>query len=261
MATDPNTPATGASQSSASGASQPSAAGSSQPPAAASTQVPATTTTTSTEAVASTRPPGPSHVYSILLFAFQGSRTAGGLVDDVVSSQRRAGLKIITQAVVERELDGNVKIHEPGRGGVGATAGAVAGGLLALLGGPVGVLTMIVAGGAIGGVAGHFAGRVLPAEDLRRIGQSLPVNSSGFIVITEDTEAEKAIDAMKRFTADVVVITAGSELSGVIGQAVAADIEPLPGAAQPGAASTETGQQVQPQSGQQTQAQDAPKSS
>jgi uncharacterized membrane protein len=256
MATDPNTPAPGSSQPSATG-SQPSAAGSAQPPAAASAQAPATTT--STQAVASTRPPGPSHVYSILLFAFQGSRTAGGLVDDVVSSQRRAGLKIITQAVVERELDGNVKIHEPGRGGVGATAGAVAGGLLALLGGPVGVLTMVVAGGAIGGVAGHFAGRVLPADDLRRIGQSLPVNSSGFIVITEDTEAEKAIDAMKQFTADVVVITAGSELSGVIGQAIAADIEPLPGAAPPAAASSPAGQPAQPQSGQ--QAKDAPKSS
>jgi uncharacterized membrane protein len=242
MATDPNTPATGS--------SQPPAASSTPAPAAASAQAPATTTTTTTQA---TGRAGPSHVYSILLFAFDGVRTAGNLVDDVVASQRQAGLKLITQAVVEREADGNVKIHEPGRGGVGATAGAVAGGLLALLGGPVGVLTMIVAGGAIGGVAGHFAGRVLPADDLRKIGQSLPLNSSGFIVITEDTEAEKAIDAMKKYTADVVVITAGSELSGVIGQAIAADIEPLPGAtaeAQPASSPSSP-----------AQSQDAPKQS
>ncbi|MBV9357262.1 MAG: DUF1269 domain-containing protein [Chloroflexi bacterium] len=168
-----------------------------------------------------------------------------------MASQRQAGLKLVTQAVVEREPDGNVKIHEPGRGGVGATAGAVAGGLLALLGGPVGVLTMIVAGGAIGGVAGHFAGRVLPADDLRKIGQSLPLNSSGFIVITEDKEAEKAIDAMKKYTADVVVITAGSELSGVIGQAIAADVEELPGATSG----------AQTQSASSSQAQSAPKQS
>jgi uncharacterized membrane protein len=221
MATDPNTPATGS--------SQPPAASSTPAPATTSPPPPATTTTT-TATTQATGTPGKSSVYSILLFAFEGVRTAGNLVDEVVASQRRAGLKLITQAVVEREQDGNVKIHEPGRGGVGAAAGAVAGGLLALLGGPVGVLTLIVAGGAIGGVAGHFAGRVLPADDLRRVGQSLPLNSSGFIVICEDTEAEKAIDAMKQFTsANVVVITAGSELSGVIGQAVAAEVEPMPG--------------------------------
>ncbi len=236
MATDPNTPATGS--------SQPPAASSTPAPAAASAQAPATTTQATGKA-------SPSHVYSILLFAFDGVRTAGNLVDDVVASQRQAGLKLITQAVVERETDGNVKIHEPGRGGVGATAGAVAGGLLALLGGPVGVLTMIVAGGAIGGVAGHFAGRVLPADDLRKIGQSLPLNSSGFIVITEDTEAEKAIDAMKKYTADVVVITAGSELSGVIGQAVAADVQPVPGATaeaqtQPASSSSSSSQSQRP---------------
>jgi uncharacterized membrane protein len=252
MATDPNTPATGS--------SQPPAASSTPAPAPASAQPPATTTTTTTTTQA-TGTPGKSSVYSILLFAFEGVRTAGNLVDEVVASQRRAGLKLITQAVVEREPDGNVKIHEPGRGGVGATAGAVAGGLLALLGGPVGVLTMIVAGGAIGGVAGHFAGRVLPADDLRRIGQSLPLNSSGFIIITEDTEAEKAIDAMKQFTsANVVVITAGSELSGVIGQAVAAEVEPIPGT--PLAQALEEAQtQPAPSSSSSSPSQEAPRSS
>jgi uncharacterized membrane protein len=172
--------------------------------------------------------PAPSKVYSVLLFAFDGAKTAGGLVDQVIAAQRQAGLKLVAQAVVEREADGNVHVREPGRGGVGATAGAVTGGLLALLGGPVGVLTMIVAGGVIGGVAGHFAGRVLPADELRKVGQSLPLNSSGFIVITEDREAEKAIDAMKQYTANVVVITAGSELSGMIGQVVAGDVQELP---------------------------------
>ena len=47
-------------------------------------------------------------------------------------------------------------------------------------------------------------------------------------VATEDVEAEKTIDAMKKYSANVVVITAGSELSGVIGQAVAADIQERP---------------------------------
>jgi uncharacterized membrane protein len=105
--------------------------------------------------------------------------------------------------------------------------------VLALLGGPVGLLAMMVAGGVTGGIAGHFMGRVIPPDELRKIGQSLPLNTSGFIVITEDTEAEKAIDAMKQYTANVVVITVGDELSGVIAQAVAAEVETQPGQAEP----------------------------
>jgi hypothetical protein len=55
----------------------------------------------------------------VLLFAFDGSKTAAGLIDQVIASQRHAGLKLIAQAVVERDDQGQVHIHEPGRGGVG----------------------------------------------------------------------------------------------------------------------------------------------
>jgi uncharacterized membrane protein len=144
----------------------------------------------------------------------------------VIASQRHAGLKLIAQAVVERDDQGQVHIHEPGRGGVGASTGVIAGGLLGLLGGPVGVLALMVAGGVAGGVAGHFIGRVIPAEDLRNIGQSLPLNSSGFIVIADATQSTRAIETMKAYTGNVVVVTAGSELSGIIGQAVLTDAPP-----------------------------------
>ena len=128
------------------------------------------------------------------------------------------------QAVVERDVQGEVSIHEPGRGGVGGTAGAVAGGLLGLLGGPFGIVALAVAGGVAGGVAGHFAGRAIPAEDLRKMGNALPPDSSGLIVLIEDLESEKIINELEGYQAEVVTLTIGDELSGEIDTLIAADV-------------------------------------
>ena len=86
-----------------------------------------------------------SAVYNILAFAFEGQHTAKKIVKDIKSSGALKGYDIIAQAVVEKTDKGKVKVHEPGRGGVGAAVGAAGGGLLALIGGPVGVLAWAAA--------------------------------------------------------------------------------------------------------------------
>jgi len=125
---------------------------------------------------------------------------------------------------VIREADGSVHVHEPGEGGKGATIGAVVGGAIGLLGGPVGVLWLAAAGGALGGVAGHFAGRSIPPDDLKKIGEQLQPNSSAFLALVEDTDAEAVVNSMSGIQANVVTVTLGDELSGTIAQAVEADV-------------------------------------
>jgi len=159
----------------------------------------------------------------MILFAFQGNKRAADVLDDIKKSQKLGNYRLLVQAVVERDVQGEVTIHEPGRGGVGGTAGAVAGGLIGLLGGPFGIVALAVAGGVAGGVAGHFAGRAIPAEDLRRMGNALPPDSSGLIVMIEDFEAEKVINELEGYQAEVVTVTIGDELSGEIDTMVAAD--------------------------------------
>jgi uncharacterized membrane protein len=197
-------------------------------PTTSTTPPTAPVSASTSDAGGATPTPGPSGVYSVLMFTLKGARAASTVLDQVLEAERAAGLSIVTQAVVEHAPDGQVTIHEPGRGGVGGTAGAVAGGVLGLLGGPLGVITLAIAGGVLGGVAGHFAGRAIPADDLRQIGEALPPDTSAFVLVTEDREAEKAIDAMKQYSANVVTIAVGDELSGVIGEAVAAEVTTRP---------------------------------
>jgi len=165
-----------------------------------------------------------SSIYNILVFSFTDTHTADEVVNELKASQKLGGYKIVAEAVVIREADGSVHVHEPGEGGKGAAIGAVVGGAIGLLGGPVGVLWLAAAGGALGGVAGHFAGRSIPEDDLKKIGEQLQPNSSAFLALVENTDAEAVVNSMSGVNANVVTVTLGDELSGTIAQAVEADI-------------------------------------
>lgn len=165
-----------------------------------------------------------SSIYNILVFSFTDTHTADEVVKELKASQKLGGYKVVAEAVVIHEADGSVHVHEPGEGGKGAAIGAVVGGAIGLLGGPVGVLWLAAAGGAVGGVAGHFAGRSIPADDLKKIGEQLPPNSSAFLALVENTDAEAVVNSMSDINANVVTITLGDELSGTIAEAVEADV-------------------------------------
>jgi uncharacterized membrane protein len=165
-----------------------------------------------------------SSIYDILVFSFADTHTADEVVNELKASQKLGGYNVVAEAVVIREADGSVHVHEPGEGGKGATIGAVVGGALGLLGGPVGVLWLAAAGGALGGVAGHFAGRSIPADDLKKIGEQLQPNSSAFLALVEETDAEAVVNSMSGIQANVVTVTLGDELSGTIAQAVEAGV-------------------------------------
>jgi uncharacterized membrane protein len=166
-----------------------------------------------------------SQVYNIIAFIFADQKRAGQVVQEIKQNQKDGGYKVVVEAVVERDMSGNVHYYEPGKGGVGAVAGAAVGGALALLFAPAAILGIAIAGAIGGGVAGHLAGRVIPAEDLKRFGNRMPSNSSAFLVMLEDTEAEKAINALKEYDAEVVTMVVGNEFSGDIGAAIAAEVD------------------------------------
>jgi len=162
-----------------------------------------------------------SAVYNILAFTFVGQDTANQTVKEIKSSGLLDDYAIVAQAVVEQDAKGKVHIHEPGRGGVGATVGAVAGGLLGLIGGPAGLLAWAVAGGVVGGVAGKYLGRPIKKGDLQEIGEAMSPDSSAFLLLLEDIYSEDVVDSLKGYKADVVTLTVGDELSGQIASYVA----------------------------------------
>jgi uncharacterized membrane protein len=174
-------------------------------------------------------------VYNIVVFVFADPKKAIVVHDKLKVAKPEAkeqGYKIVANAVVEVDDKGKAHIHEGGHGGWGATGGVVAGGLLSLLGGPIGLLAWVVAGGVIGGFAGKIGGRAVPKEDLEKLAAQMKPNTSAILVIIEDKSAEQLINRMSPYQAQVVTLTVGDETSGEIAQAVAASVEgPAPEAA------------------------------
>ncbi len=158
-----------------------------------------------------------SAVYNILAFNFDGQDTANQTVKDIKSSGALDGYEIVAQAIVEQDPKGKVHIHEPGHGVWGAVIGGAVGGLLGLIGGPVGVLALAASGAAVGGVAGHLD-RAIPKDDLEEIGDAMSPDSSAFLLLLEDTYSEDAVNSMSGYSANVVTLTVGDELSGQIAQ-------------------------------------------
>jgi len=162
-----------------------------------------------------------SAVYKILAFNFDGQDTASQTVEEIKSSGALEGYYIVAQAIVEQDPDGKVHIHEPGRGGLGAAIGAVGGGLLGLIGGPVGVLAWMVGGAVVGGVAGKYLGRPIDKGDLQEIGDAMKPDTSAFLLLLEDKDSEDVVKCLSGYNANVVSLTMGDELSGQIASYVA----------------------------------------
>ena len=163
-----------------------------------------------------------SAVYNILAFVFDGQGTAKQNLKDAKSAGAFEGYEIVAQAIVEQDPKGKVHIHEPGHGVWGAVIGGTVGGLLGLIGGPVGVLALAASGAAVGGVAGHLD-RAIPKDDLEEIGEAMTPNTSGILLLLEDTYSEAAVDSMSGYNANVVTLTVGDELSGQIAQYTAGE--------------------------------------
>jgi uncharacterized membrane protein len=156
--------------------------------------------------------------YNILAFVFDGQDTAKQTLNDAKSAGAFDGYDIVAQAIVEQDAKGKVHIHEPGKGGLGAAVGGVAGGLLGLIGGPVGILAWVVGGAVVGGVAGKYLGRPIDKSDLEEIGEAMSPDTSGILLLLEDTYSETAVNSMSGYNANVVTLTVGDELSGQIAQ-------------------------------------------
>jgi len=162
-----------------------------------------------------------SAVYNILAFNFDGQDTAKQTVKEIKSSGALEGYKIAAEAIVEQDPKGKVHFHESGRGGLGAALGAIGGGLLGLIGGPVGLLAWVAGGAVVGGVAGKYLGRPIAKGDLEEVGEAMSPDTSAFLLLLEDKDSEDVVNSLSGYSANVVTLTVGDELSGQIASYVA----------------------------------------
>jgi uncharacterized membrane protein len=82
-------------------------------------------------------------------------------------------------------------------GGRGAVMGAIAGGAVSLLAGPIGPVVGAVAGGAIGGLTAQAVDRGVPDRYLKDLGHALQPGSSALIVLIPPGSADAVVRCLE----------------------------------------------------------------
>jgi uncharacterized membrane protein len=120
-----------------------------------------------------------------LVMAFTDENAADEALKEFKAAKKQKQFYFEDAAVVKQDAKGKVHYHETGdiRTGKGAGIGAIAGGVLAILGGPVGI--------AVGAGVGAAAGAVAAARDtgfkddsIKSVGVALKPNTSAIAMIT-----------------------------------------------------------------------------
>lgn len=158
--------------------------------------------------------------YHLVMFTFDGTESAKRAHDRLKSDGSLDGCEIEAEAIVSRDREGRVELHERGAAGVGAALGMVTAGIVGFVTGPVLLLAMVVAGGLAGGLAGHFAGQVLPPDDLREVADSLRPGSSAFLAVVDSPHADALVAAFAAEGARVLDVPVETEISSVLREGI-----------------------------------------
>jgi uncharacterized membrane protein len=164
----------------------------------------------------------PHHLatFEVLMFSFDGMETARDTVTDLKAEHKLTDTHILADAIIAHAPTGKIHMHETGGALLGGGIGVVGGGMVAMFAGPVALPFLMAAGALLGGMAGHMAGRLLPAADLREVAHALPLNSSAYLVLVEHDDARRLEEIFTEREARIVSTHVDSEMAGVLGQAL-----------------------------------------
>ncbi|HEV7588415.1 MAG TPA: DUF1269 domain-containing protein [Longimicrobium sp.] len=166
--------------------------------------------------------------YEVLLFSFDGVSAARDALTELKEEHQLEEGHVLAEALVSHQHTGKVHVHDPGAAGPGGAMGAVAGGFIAMFAGPVALPFLLVAGGLMGGVAGHLAGRVLPRADLGEVAAAMPLGTSAYVALVEHDDAPRLTEIFAARGARVIATPVDSEMAGVLGHALAEKVSHAP---------------------------------
>jgi len=123
----------------------------------------------------------------VIIAAFKDEKAASEALNELKSARKEGLINIVDAAVLTKDAKGKVKIKETADmgGGKGFAIGAIAGGLIGLLAGPIG--WMALGGGLIGGVAAKMKDGGFSDARLKRVAEGLTPNSSAIIAVVQHT--------------------------------------------------------------------------
>ena len=132
--------------------------------------------------IANSAPAQQISAQSLIYATYEGEDTAGKVFETIKANQKATGERILSYAVVSKDLKGKVHVRDQRK--KDAKVGAILGGVIGVLGGPAGAVAGAAAGGSLGYLTGNEVG--ISRENVETMKTSLTPGSSALAVILED---------------------------------------------------------------------------
>ena len=145
----------------------------------------------------------PNH--EMIVVSFANENKADEVLDTIKKMEDKAVVDLKSGAVVVRDASGKVTIKETNDFDAkqGAIGGAIAGGLLSLLGGS------LIKGAILGAAGGAIAGKVidlgLDDDFLQEIGDSLETASSAVVALVDFDQVDQAMEELDQFAGGTIL--------------------------------------------------------
>jgi uncharacterized membrane protein len=132
---------------------------------------------------------------------------------DGIAAIKDAGIKLVDQAYVLNNGDGNLEFKEgkDAGGGKGFVYGASTVAVAGLLLGPVG-WGALAAGGVVGGLIAKLHDAGIPSSDIEKLGESLEPGQAAAIVVAQDDDWERSKEILFNNGGEVVQVSVTDDL-------------------------------------------------
>jgi len=124
--------------------------------------------------------------YELVLAVFQDEQSAEEAYKDLHKAEEEKKLDLENVVLIHKEAKGKIEVKEDAEKiGKEVGIGALVGGALGILAGPVGVVTLGAIGAALGGVSAKFDDVGFDDARLKKLGESLEPGKSAIVAVLE----------------------------------------------------------------------------
>jgi len=145
-------------------------------------------------------------LYDVVLAVFEDHTAASKAYQDLQKAEKDKKVDLENVVLIHKEAAGKIDVKEAAEkisGEVGI--GALVGGALGLLAGPVGVITFGAAGAVLGGLTAKLDDVGFDDERLEMLGETLEPGKSAILAVLESHFSEKLVQELKNRGAQVAV--------------------------------------------------------
>lgn len=144
--------------------------------------------------------------YDLIMGVFDAEDAASSAYKELHKAEKKKLVDTENVIVVYKEDEGKVHIKETAEKVAGeAGMGALIGGALGILAGPLGVVTFGALGAALAGLAAKLDDVAFDDAAIERIGEALQPGNSAIITILEDQYSERLVEELENRGARVAV--------------------------------------------------------